>query len=132
MENLTKVNKKNTINLAVWTFMWLLGTALSTFGPILLWDDKLYTAGSIILTIVIGAFMLMANVRYMNGLDELQRKIQLEAFSWALGVGVVIGLAYAQMGSNDLVSNTGQIPFLVMFMSISYIVALLIGNYRYK
>lgn len=132
MENITKFNKKNTINLAMWTFMWLLGTALSTFGPILLWDDKLYTAGSIILTIVIGAFMLLANVRYMNGLDELQRKIQLEAFSWALGVGVVIGLAYAQMGSNDLVSNTGQIPFLVMFMSISYIVALLIGNYRYN
>ena len=125
-------NTKNTINLAIWTSAWLISSAISKFGPILVWTNDYYTAGSVILTIIVGILMLMANVRYLNGLDELQRKIHLEAFSWALGIGIIVGLGYAQLGNTGLISEENQVPFLVVLMSLTYLSAVFVGRYRYS
>ncbi len=124
--------KKNTIRLGIWTFLWLLGSFVSSFGPKLFWSEPLITISSVIITILIGAFVIRANVQYLNDLDELQRKIQLEAFSWSFGVAIVVGLGYAQLGTYDILSEDGQIPILVVIMSVSYLIAMFVGKYRYR
>jgi hypothetical protein len=130
-----KMNKevvKATKNLALWTILWVASLALATFGPKFLWEENTILS---ILTIAInsalGAGMIWANVKHLSVLDELQKKIQLDAMGIALGVGIVGGLSYSVMDISNVISSNAEIGFLVMLISISYMVALLIGKKRY-
>ena len=72
--------KKKTKHLAYWTFAWVLTTALASFGPKLMWDsNSLYSLLAIALNVIVGIFMVLANIKQMKSLDELQQKIQLDA-----------------------------------------------------
>jgi len=128
-----ELTKKNTINLALWTIAWVLTMAISTFGPLLLWEgNSLLTALAILLTLLVGIGMIFANIRHLNGLDELQRKIQLEAMGIALGLAVVVGLAYSSLDQTNLISYDAEISHLVILIGITYLAAVLIGNSRYR
>ena len=64
-------------------------------------------------------------------LDELQKKIQLDAMGIALGVGIVGGMSYSAMDIANIISSGAEIGFLVMLISVSYMIALLVGKKRY-
>ncbi|MGJ8661125.1 MAG: hypothetical protein ACSHXL_03740 [Bacteroidota bacterium] len=124
--------KKATKNLALWTLLWVVSLAVATFGPKFLWEGNTILS---ILTIAInaafGAGMIWANVKHISALDELQKKIQLDAMGIALGVGIVGGLSYSVMDIANVISSDAEIGFLVMLISVSYMIALLIGKKRY-
>ena len=124
--------KKNTINLAVWTMAWVLSMALATFGPMFLWESSGLTITGIILNMALGGGMILANIRHLNGLDELQKKIQLEAMGLALGVGVIGGLSYSLLDTTNMMTQDAEISHLVILISITYMIGILIGQKRYK
>ncbi len=78
-----------------------------------------------------GAGMIWANIKHISVLDELQKKIQLDAMGIALGVGIVGGLSYSVMDIANVISSDAEIGFLVMLISVSYMIALLVGKKRY-
>ena len=124
--------KKATKNLAFWTLLWLISLALSTFGPKFIWEENTnWSILAIIVNTAFGAGMIWANIKHVNVLDELQKKITLDAMGIALGVGIVGGLSYSVMDIANVISSDAEIGFLVMLISVSYIVALLIGKKRY-
>ena len=128
-----KTTKKNTINLALWTGTWVLSMALSTFGPLVIWEDNAtLTAIAIALNFLIGIGMIFANIRLLNGLDELQRKIQLEAMGISLGLAIVAGLAYSSLDQSNLISYNAEISHLVILVGITYFAGVLIGSSRYR
>lgn len=125
--------KKNTINLAIWTFGWTLSIALVTFGPKSLWNfNQTFTVIALGLNVVLGIAMILANIRYLKGLDELYQKLQLEAMALTLGVTLVIGMAYEIMAQAHILVSKASISHLEMIMALVYIAATVIGNYRYK
>ena len=125
--------KRNTKNLAFWTTAWTLSMALATFGPKFIWDEKVVlTVLAVIINALLGAGMIMANIKHINSLDDLQKKIQLDAMGIALGVGVVGGLSYTILDTTNLIANDAEISFLVIFISITYLIGLLVGLKRYK
>jgi hypothetical protein len=127
-DQLKKVNK----NLVLWSLLWMLTLAFATFGPILLWQDNItLSLLSIIINTAFGVGMIWAHVKHIAVLDELQKKIQLEAMGIALGSGVVGGLSYSVMDISNVISNDAEIGFLVMLISVSYMIALFIGKRRY-
>jgi hypothetical protein len=131
--NLTAITKKNRNNMSYWTGAWVAATALATFGPIFLWDfDKTISLIAILFCLAIGVGMIFANMRYINGLDELQRKIQLEAMGIALGVAVVFGLAYNMLDISNVISGNADIAYLVILIGLTYLGGTLIGQRRYK
>ena len=96
--------KKNTKNLALWTMVWLLSMAIATFGPKFIWDsENVLTVAGIILNALLGVGMILANIRHLNGLDDLQKKIQLEGMAIALGVGIVGGLSYSLLDTTNII-----------------------------
>ncbi|MEQ8358091.1 MAG: hypothetical protein RH860_01295 [Cytophagales bacterium] len=125
-------NHKNTVNLAIWTFSWCITTAIATFGPILIWDSNVLSILGVIVCTLAGVGMLLANMSYLNGLDELQRKIHMEAMAWALGVAVVGGLSYALTDKIDLISHDADIAVVVVMISITYLIAVIAGSRRYN
>ena len=76
--------------------------------------------------------MIAANKRYLDGLDELQRKIQMDAMAFALGVGLVAGLAYSTLDVTDVIAGDAEISFLVILISIAYIGGMLVGHRKYR
>ena len=125
--------RKNVRHLAYWTVSWVLTLAVATFGPKFLWD---YNSGisiaSILINTIIGVGMLVMNKKYIDGLDEMQRKVNLDAMALALGVGVVGGVSYSTLDIVNVIPFDAEIGFLIMLMSVTYITAIIVGSIRYK
>ncbi len=116
-----------------WTLAWVISMALATFGPRFLWNDNnILNIIGIIINFMIGIGMIFANKNYLNGLDELQRKMQLEAMAVALGVAVVAGLSYSMMDVMNLISYDAEISHLVVIIGLTYLAGSIVGNLRYK
>lgn len=126
-------SKKNTINLFKWTCLWVLSTALAAFGPKFLWDFNVaLSIAGICLSIAIGIGMVLANKRYLQGLDELQKKIQAEAMGLALGVGLVFSTSYELLEDIKLITFEPEIPHVIIVMCVGYMVGMILGNKRYQ
>jgi len=124
--------RRNTVRLAVWTLAWLLSLALAVFGPRFAWDSNVaLTVMAIVLNVAAGFGMILANIRHLKGLDELQQKIQLEAMGFALGVAVVLGLAYSALDITDVMPFDAEISNLVILIGLTYFAGVLVGQRRY-
>jgi hypothetical protein len=124
--------RRNTVRLAWWTGAWVVTLAIAVFGPEYVWDSKGISLGAILVNVALGIGMIVANKRHLDGLDELQRKIQLEAMGIALGVALVGGLAYSTLYITDVISGDAEIGFLVMLIGLTYLVSVVIGLRKYK
>ena len=126
-------NKKSTKKLAIWSMLWTFSMAVATFGPIFIWEENVvFTIIAVVINALLGIGMILINIKHINSLDDLQKKIQLDAMGIALGAGVVGGLSYTLLDITNLITNDAEIAFLVIFISLTYLVALLIGQKRYK
>ena len=126
-------SRKNTIHLAYWTALWLVTTAIVTFGPIFLWpENKLLTFIAFIVNLGAGIGVIFANIRHLRGLDELQQKIHLNAMGIALGVGVIGGLSYSMLDTTNLIAGDAEISVLVMGIAITYLTAVVAGSRYYR
>jgi hypothetical protein len=124
---------KNTQRLAIWTGAWLLTLALVTFGPQFLWQKEgKITLVFIAINVVTGAGMIWANKVHLQGLDELQQKIQLQAMALSLGVGLVLGIAYSSLDVANIISTPAEISHLVMLMGLTYLLGTILGVRKYQ
>jgi hypothetical protein len=125
-------SRKNTVRLGYWTFAWVATMAAAAFGPRLLWDyATLPTLAAVLVNLGIGFGMIVANRRYLRGLDELHQKIFLEAGAMTLGVGLVCGLSYELLEDIRLIGFEPAISHLVILMSITFLVGMVAGHRRY-
>lgn len=106
--------------------------ALSSLGPHFLWESKLLSTLFIGFNVLVGIGMIWANIKYINSLDELQRKIQVDAIAFSLGVAIVAGLAYSTLDTANVISGDAEISVLVILVSMSQMIALVVGKMRYK
>ena len=124
--------KKKTLQLAFWTWTWVITLAMATFGPKILWaENNMLTALAIGINLANGIGMILANRKLFNHYDELERKIHLESMAFTLGASVVVGLSYSLIDQTNLINADAEIGFLVMFIGITYMLALLINRKRY-
>lgn len=132
-ENWKSNSRKNTLKLGIWTGAWVITTALVAFGPKFLWEENnTITLLAITLNLAVGVIMILANKRYVNSLDELQRKIQLEAMGIALGVAVVFGIGYSMLDTTNIIANDAEISHLIILIALTYIAGCVIGTLRYR
>jgi len=120
-------------NLGLWTLAWLITMAIATFGPIFIWDRHT-TASAIFIFInfLAGIGMIVAHKRHLQRLDEMQRKIQMDAIAVALGVTLIAGLCYSMLDIANVITFDAEISHLVMLMSFTYGVSIFIGNRHYS
>lgn len=137
MQNDSKSWKQHMVRnkglLAFWTGAWVATMALTNFGPRFLWDDNTtLTLIAVGFNLLVGFGMIMANRRHLQGMDELQQKIHLDAMGITLGVGLVCGLSYSNLDVTNLIPAHAEISHLVILMGLTYIVALFIGQRNYQ
>jgi hypothetical protein len=124
--------KKRTIRLAIWTWTWVATLAVATFGPKFIWENStLWTTLAICINLINGVLMILANRSLFNHYDELERKIHLESMGLTLGATVIVGLSYSLLDQTNLITSDAEISYLIMFMSVTYLITLLINRKRY-
>ena len=123
---------KNTKKLAFWTLIWVLATALATFGPEFIWENSLFTYAGVGLFLITGAAMILANRKHILNLDELQQRMHLEAMAISLGVAVVLGLGLSILEQQDLLGFKMDFAFMTIVISLTYLAGLAINTRRFK
>lgn len=132
-ENLTWSDRKRrkTLQLFAWTLAWLVSFALATFGPQLLWDATLLTWLAIGANLALGVGVVIANMRHLASVDELERKISLDAMALTLGVGFVVGFGYGLFEGAGLTQFDAGPHHLLTLMALVLIAATLAGVRRH-
>lgn len=132
-ENWPKQTKKNTYRLFYWTLAWTLSVALTRFGAIYLWDyNPIISTVTIIINLLLGIGLIVINKKYLEGLDEMQRKIQLDSMGISLGMVLILGITYSLLDSTNIISYDAEISHLIITMGLTYIVGIIIGTIRYR
>ncbi|GAC16756.1 hypothetical protein [Aliiglaciecola lipolytica] len=130
--NLKQRAKSATQKLFIWTFGWVLSLALVAFGPKFLWDfATTFTLVAIVINLFCGFKMIMANKYHLMCMDEMQRKIQLEAMAISLGISMVFGAIYGLLEAVRLISHSPNPSNILFVMGISYGIAVGLGYRRY-
>ena len=133
METMKLERNKRVKKLALWTWSWVASLAIATFGPVFIWDDHTFlTIFAILVNLANGILMILANRDLFNHFDELERKIHLESMAISLGLAIVAGFTFSLLDQKDIIPFDAEIGFLVMFISITYLVSMVINTRRYK
>ena len=116
-----------------WTGAWLVTTALMTFGPVFLWNKAMvFTLLAVGLNVGVGVGVILANKNYLAELDELQRKVQLNAMGITLGVAMIVGIPFSVMDMYDVIPFQADIAHLMVLLSLTFLVSCLYGTRRYR
>lgn len=125
--------RTSTQRLVRWNAVWVAATALMAFGPKFLWNRSLvFTVLAAGLDIAMGAGMILATKKYIEDLDELQRKVYLNALAITVGVGVVAGIPWSVMDLYHVIPFKADIAHLVILMGLTFFVSFLYGTRRYR
>ena len=117
---LTEQLRQTQRPLFLFTGLWVVSTAILTFGP-KYWSYQFgLTVFAILLNLVAGATMLIAYLRHIKTMDELQRQTHLEAMSLTLGITMIITVVYGALSKIGILSSAHPTNILV-FMSATYL-----------
>ena len=129
----TAQTKKNTKRLFIWSVVWVLATAGAAFGPKNLWNfNTLLTIIAVLIHISIGLGMIRVFKQFLLGLDELQRKIHLDAMAISLGIGLVFGCSYEMLEDIKLIPFQPEIPHPMIVMYLTYAIGCILGVRKYQ
>jgi hypothetical protein len=125
--------RRSTKKLALWTGAWLLALTLLAHGPEYLWTGQLgLTLAAAAVNLFTGIGWVLATRQHLGDLDELHRKVLLEAMGITLGVGVIVSLPYTLLEGHDAAPFDGNSGHLVILMSLTFIASVVAGLRRYR
>jgi hypothetical protein len=125
--------RTNVIGIFRWNGAWGAATALMAFGPRFLWHKALvFTLLAVGLDVAVGVGMILANIKYVVELDELQRRVQLNSMGITLGVAMVVGIPFRVMDAYHVIPFHADIAYLLVLMSVTFAVCNLYGTRRYR
>ena len=133
ISNRSKNVKSTTAKLAICTFAWLITFAAVSLGPELLWpSNQVITVIALLLNIVAGIAMIYANRAHILSLDELEQRIQLNAMSTTLGIGLISVPVWNILAKLNAFNAGTSLGALLVLMSLTYVAAIVFGNSKYK
>ncbi len=129
-KGLPKRDKKNANRVNLWALGWMFSlmanailTKIFDQGTSALWG-VIFVAH-----VVAGVMLVLSYRRFLSELDEMERKVQLEAMALAVGLSLLVYSAGSILHSVDLLPAPDASIMLVV-MSFSYMAGLIIGRIR--
>tara|TARA_B100001093_G_C26502641_1_gene873991 strand:+ start:138 stop:524 length:387 start_codon:yes stop_codon:yes gene_type:complete len=127
-----KDQKKQNKILLAWTLAWVVSLGILTAAENSLWDNKIYTIIGLIINFAVGVGMIIAHKNLFKTYDELQKRIQFETMAITLGLTVIVGLTYEVSFDFGITGKEPEFEYLMMFISISYIIANIVNSRRFR
>ncbi len=123
---------KTTARLIIWTIAWSVTLAVARFGPELWWDSSAASWIAVAVNLLVGIGWIVAWTRFLRGLDDLQRKIMLDALAVTLGVGWIGGFAYVVADGAGLVAADVALAAFPALLGVVFMLAFIVGKIRYR
>lgn len=124
---------RTTARFVLWSLAWLVTLAVARFGPGHLWDSQPVASWvAVIANLVVGIGWIVAFTRLLRAMDELQRKILLDALAVTLGVGWVGGFTYFVADAAGLVAFDVGVAVVPALLGVVNLVAFVVGKLRYR
>ena len=127
-----KRNFKQSKNVLIWTFIWLVSFAILVNGPNNLWENTTFTIIAAAFNFILIFIMLLANKNHFDVFDELEKTVQLNAIAVSLFLTIFVGLFFIGVYKSGLINYEPQIDHLVVFSSLSYIISSFFIFNKYK
>ncbi|RLV59075.1 hypothetical protein D5018_14085 [Parashewanella curva] len=123
------IRNANIVNL--WGVAWVLSLWLALTSIDNQWLTSTFEIIAVLtINAVIGIAMVFAYKRMLNELDEMERKIQLDALAAAVGSIIIVFAAGSILEKATLI-NELEVSHVILAMSLTYAVSLIIGRVRY-
>ena len=124
------LNAKNNIRFLCWTLAWAVTMVLADKAELYGWhSSSMISIIAIVVNTGLGLGMIMAFMRYLKGMDELQQKIQLNSLAMSVGVGIVGGFTYSLLATANFIADA-EASDVLLIMSVTYMVGVMIGQIR--
>ena len=128
-----KESRRAEIRVALLTLAWTGSWLLVKIGIV---EDVLTSGWALGTAIVasgcLGLLTVWAYLKHLNGLDELRRKIEMDALGLAFGVGMVSGLTGSLLGDAGMLAWDEMVSYLFTVMFVTYSIGVIVGYRRYS
>lgn len=126
-------SNRASAQLVLWTLAWAATLAAARFGPEVVWDERPAASwAAVAVNVLIGITWIVTFARFLRALDDLQRKIMQDALAVTLGVGWVVGFAYAVADTAGLVTRDLELALFPAMLGVVYMISFVIGRLRYR
>lgn len=132
VSNYDKRSIRDNLKFVLWVFLWTATSVISqkakSYGW---WEAEWITLLSIAVNAALGLLLVHYYRQMLNRMDDLQRKIHLEAISISFGLGLVLSISYTILVTWGYIINE-QVSDIFTLMCISYAAAIVLNTVRYK
>lgn len=124
------IRNANIVNM--WALAWAATLLLTSFLSGYEWySSTTPTMIGFVVHVGIGLAMFFAYRRFLKELDEMERKIQLDALASSVGITVIGFSAYS------ILEKAGFMPdlkpsYLIVLIALTYMAGIIIGRIRYQ
>ena len=123
---------RESLKLVGWVFVWMAALTISDKAALYgWWQEEWLTFLSILVTATLGLVVIIKFMKMLGRMDDLERKIQLDALSLALGVSLVGCALYSLMVTWGYIRDE-EVTDIFMLMCVSYSAGVLFGVLRYR
>lgn len=123
---------RDNLVLVMWVFAWMAALTVADKAALYgWWSAEWLTMLAIAVHVAIGIGMIFKFMSMLRGMDDLQRKIQLEALSLSLGISMVGCAAYSLLVTWGYIIDE-EVTDIFMLMCVSYAASSLFGVWRYR
>lgn len=129
-KGLPKRDKKNANRVNLWALGWMF-SLMANMILTKIFDQGVSALWAIILLthVVAGTMLILSYRRFLSDLDEMERKVQLEAMALAVGLSLLVYSAGSILHSVDVLPAPDASLMLVV-MSLAYMAGLILGRIR--
>lgn len=121
---------RNAHKVNLFALLWALSLFISSLLSEYLSTNLLVIAAAFIVHTGIGISMVFAYRRFLIELDEMEKKIQLDALALSVGVTIISFSSYSILDKNGILPELSS-AYLIMLMALTYIVGIITGRIRY-
>lgn len=124
--------KKNKSRFLGWMITWVATMILADKAELYGWyASGLISMLAIVINAGLGIGMTVMFIRFLNHLDELQRKIQMDSLAISVGFGIVGGATLSLLATANFIPQA-EASYVMFLMMGSYVVGVIVGEVRYK
>ena len=123
---------KENLKLVGWVFTWTASFIISDKAKLYgWWSEEWITITSLIFNAALGLWMIHCYRRLLASMDDLQRKIQLDALSMALGISLVGTVSYSLLVTWGYIVDE-EVTDIMLLMCVAYSVSVIYGSLKYR
>lgn len=123
---------RESLKMVGWIFAWMATLMISDKAELYgWWSEEWITIASIVVNAAFGLWVIHVYRRMLQGMDDLQRKIQLDALSIALGISLVGTITYSLLVTWGYIVDE-EVTDIFMLMCVSFSVSVIYGAVKYR